>query len=56
MCGKDRLGGRVEFKPEESPPHVREGQTKTASKWGVNRITPACAGRTAGLSKKDGLK
>ena len=46
VCGKDRLDGFKAVNEMGSPPHMREGRIIYPQIFEINRITPACAGRT----------
>ena len=44
--GKDRVSGYLRLQKEGSPPLAREGQIEGYKALQIDRITPACAGRT----------
>ena len=46
MCGKNRTNYRIQVQVLGSPPHVREKQDFENKLLELNRITPACAGKT----------
>ena len=47
VCGKNLINCSSAGRSVGSPPRVREKQTSTSHSEGQNRITPACAGKTA---------
>ena len=46
MCGKDFVSTLYHILEKGSPPHVRERLLLTVCKVVIDRITPACAGKT----------
>ena len=46
VCGKDESKISLPISCKGSPPRVREGHSQSLVGVGLDRITPACAGRT----------